>query len=119
MLFIENLLNQDIIIASITAAMFTFFLVPIIRKTVIRLNLGIAPNARSSHQNVIAGFAGVSFYFSFIAVLVENGIINNNFNWWLLVALTIVFLVRFIDDLFEISPKFKILGLVIAILVLM
>jgi UDP-N-acetylmuramyl pentapeptide phosphotransferase/UDP-N-acetylglucosamine-1-phosphate transferase len=85
---------------------------------VLKLNKGIVPNNRSSHASVIPGFGGVSFYLSFLFAILGHGFLVEHLDWSLVFSLTIIFLTGFVDDILDIPAKLKILGIVIATLVL-
>ena len=110
--------GKELLLAGIITAVFSFVVIPVIRIVVLKLNMGIAPNQRSSHQNVTPGFGGVSFYLVFILLLIAYGFTSNGINFHLVISLSIVFFTGFLDDLYELPPKLKIAGIIAASLVL-
>lgn len=110
--------GKELLLAGIITAVFSFVVIPVIRTVVLKLNMGIAPNQRSSHQSVTPGFGGVSFYLVFVLLLMAYGFTSEGINYHLVVSLSIVFFTGFFDDLYELPPKLKIAGIIVASLVL-
>jgi UDP-N-acetylmuramyl pentapeptide phosphotransferase/UDP-N-acetylglucosamine-1-phosphate transferase len=110
--------GKELLLAGFITAVFSFVVIPVIRNVVLKLNMGIAPNQRSSHQNVTPGFGGVSFYLVFTLLLIAYGFTSEGINFHLVISLSIVFFTGFLDDLYELPPKLKIAGIIVASLVL-
>lgn len=78
------------------------------------------PNKRSSHKVVTPNFGGVAFFISFIIMFSflsnENIVSNNNF---VIPAVTVLFVVGLKDDLVNVSPRTKLLGQGLALLLIL
>ncbi|WP_088323624.1 glycosyltransferase family 4 protein [Polaribacter tangerinus] len=98
----------------------SFFIIPKIRSISLYLNLTDQPNNRSSHTHVVPSFGGVSFYISYLLVLFfSQSLDDNHVSLTLIVSISILFFTGFLDDLKNLSPKFKLIGQILGVAVLM
>ncbi len=104
----------------LTALILTYFIIPKIILFSKDKRLYIKPNERAAHEKNtpffggIAIFGGVGFSFLFWGIGMEN--VNNI--GFVLSSLIIIFIVGLIDDLLSLSPFGKMIGQLLAILVL-
>jgi UDP-GlcNAc:undecaprenyl-phosphate/decaprenyl-phosphate GlcNAc-1-phosphate transferase len=99
----------------------TYIIIPKILWVVQTKNLATPINKRSSHNGIVASFGGVAFFISFLIVLnllqlLHINILNANL---ILMGLTVLFVVGLKDDLVMSSPRVKLLGQLIAILLVL
>lgn len=84
------------------------FLTPLVKKYSKKYTLGIAPaNNRKIHRNTISQMGGVSIYISFVLFIL---FFNNMFSPYVFVvffATSLIFAVGIVDDMWELSPKIK------------
>lgn len=86
---------------------------PFIKKLAIRLGVVDKPNHRKVHTNIMPRLGGLAIYLAFlIAFLIF--IPKNNLTWGILLGSTIIVITGVIDDKYQISPRLKLLGQVIA-----
>lgn len=109
-------MNIEIILSFIVTFFISLFLVPIVSK--ITKNLGIIAhtNKRTIHKGIIARTGGYAIYISFLIgamiFLKTDTQINS-----MLIGSFIIFIVGFYDDIHDLKPKYKMLGQIIAALV--
>lgn len=98
----------------------TYMLIPKIIWVAQQKDLTAKPNKRSSHKVVTPNFGGVAFFISFIFMFSflrnEYLIFNSNF---LVPAVTVLFVIGLKDDLVSIAPRTKLLGQLLAILLIL
>lgn len=98
----------------------SLFLIPKIRALSFKNHITDVSRARSSHRGIVPTFGGVAFYVSYLLVLFCcQSFDTNHVSITLLVAISIVFFTGFLDDLKDLSPKFKFLGQFLAVALLM
>lgn len=103
----------------LVAFLTTYFIIPKIIWVVNSRDLIDKPDHRSSHQNSTPTMAGVSFFLAIIMVVFfikQEDVDNIGVN--LIAALTIIFIVGLKDDLVVSSPRAKIGGQLLAILIM-
>ena len=108
--------EYNILFAFLTSLIITYVLIPKIIFFSDKFRLTDVPGERSSHKRSVPIFGGIAIF---------SGIIFSLLFWekldsiqFILVSLVIVFFVGVIDDLLGLSPYKKIIGQVIAILIL-
>jgi UDP-N-acetylmuramyl pentapeptide phosphotransferase/UDP-N-acetylglucosamine-1-phosphate transferase len=98
----------------------TFILLPKIIQIAHQKELMVQPNKRSSHRVSTPAFGGVAFFISFIFMFSflrnEYMIYSSNF---IVPALTVLFVLGLKDDLVSVSPRTKILGQLLAIILIL
>lgn len=108
------------IVVFLVALITTYFIIPKIIWVVNSRDLIDKPDHRSSHKRSTPTMAGVSFFLAIIMVvflLKSEDVDNIGVN--LIVALTIIFIIGLKDDLVVSSPKAKMGGQLLAIIVIM
>jgi UDP-GlcNAc:undecaprenyl-phosphate GlcNAc-1-phosphate transferase len=121
-------LRHYVLIAAI-GALVTLLVTPMVRQFAIAKGLVDRPGGRKVHATPIPRLGGVAifsgvmvalaaqaageYYLGWGGTLVDGGTARSRI-LGVLVAMTVIFLVGLIDDLFTISPGFKLLGQVIA-----
>ena len=108
--------EYNILFAFLTSFIITYVAVPKVIFFADKFRLSDVPGERSSHKRSVPIFGGIAIF---------SGIIFSLLFWekldsiqFILVSLVIVFFVGVIDDLLGLSPYKKIIGQVIAILIL-
>jgi UDP-GlcNAc:undecaprenyl-phosphate/decaprenyl-phosphate GlcNAc-1-phosphate transferase len=108
--------EYNILFAVLTSFIITYVAVPKVIFFADKFRLSDVPGERSSHKRSVPIFGGIAIF---------SGIIFSLLFWekldsiqFILVSLVIVFFVGVIDDLLGLSPYKKIIGQVIAILIL-
>jgi UDP-GlcNAc:undecaprenyl-phosphate GlcNAc-1-phosphate transferase len=98
----------------------TFFLIPQIRKLVIRLGLFDTPDNRSSHTYVVPSLGGISFYITYLVLLLFIAPLDIDKTLYYIVAsISILFVVGLLDDIIVLSPRIKFLGQLLAVSILL
>ncbi|MFB4165201.1 glycosyltransferase family 4 protein [Alteribacillus sp. JSM 102045] len=96
-------------LALITCFLLSLFLTPLVKKLAFKIGATDQPNHRKVHKGAMARIGGLSIYAAFLAGLIilqpENAYMP-----YILVAGTIIILTGFLDDLTELSAKWKLLG---------
>lgn len=109
-------MNLEICFSFIVTFLISLVLVPIVSK--ITKNLGIIAhtNNRTIHSGIIARTGGYAIYASFLIgamIFLKTDIQINS----ILIGGFIIFLVGFYDDIHDLKPKYKMLGQIIAALI--
>ena len=106
----------DIIFAFISSFIITLLAIPKVISVSEKLRLFDLGGARSAHKGSVPIFGGIAIFVGVIFSLLfwaELAKIQ-----YLLVSLLIVFFVGFVDDLLSLSPVKKLIGQIIAILII-
>jgi UDP-GlcNAc:undecaprenyl-phosphate/decaprenyl-phosphate GlcNAc-1-phosphate transferase len=107
----------------------SIFLTPLVKKLAFKIGATDKPNQRKVHQKIMPRLGGLAIYISFILgifliqPIVENFNLpllfpNGNIHLALLFGSLIIIITGAIDDVKEISPKVKMLGQILASLVI-
>src|SRR5574344_1504330 len=111
MIFTPNML-----ILPISAALITFFTMPLVRKLSIKVGSVALPGGRRVHKNVIPLSGGIAIFIGFlVAILFLNNTSSELLGF--LIGAAIIISVGFIDDIFELPPIAKFFGQIIATLI--
>ncbi|MBO6046408.1 MAG: undecaprenyl/decaprenyl-phosphate alpha-N-acetylglucosaminyl 1-phosphate transferase, partial [Erysipelotrichaceae bacterium] len=109
-------MDYELLIPPAAALVISLVSVPIIGKIAKKLNIIAEINKRTVHHGVIARTGGYAIYFSFIICaawfLKTDQQINS-----ILIGGFIVFMTGFIDDIYTLKPKQKLLGQILGTLV--
>lgn len=109
-------MNLEICFSFIVTFLISLLLVPIISKITKRLGIIAHTNNRTIHSGIIARTGGYAIYVSFLIgamiFLKTDTQINS-----ILIGGFIIFLVGFYDDIHDLKPKYKMLGQIIAALI--
>ena len=99
---------------------FSYIALPNLRNLIHKYNFKNESGTRSSHLGNVPTFGGVVFFISYLFVLICIPELRNDSDVLLIIpSFTIIFLTGFLDDLFELTPKVKMLGQLLAVGVLM
>ncbi len=112
----------DYILVLIAAFMMSLILTPIVRFLSFRVGAVDNPNARRINKVPMPSAGGLSIFFSFlVATLILMPLVLKNweqsyFHYILPVVLggVIIVITGFIDDIYELKPKLKMIGIVLA-----
>ncbi len=109
-------MNIDIILSFIVTFFISLVLVPQVNKITKDLGIIAHTNKRTIHKGIIARTGGYAIYISFLIgammFLKTDTQINS-----ILIGGFVIFLVGFYDDIHDLKPKYKMLGQIIAALV--
>lgn len=121
--FYTNMLSSEyIFLITLSVLVFTvvIFLLPIVRKVVLKLQLTDEPNERSSHSSIVPAFGGVAFYIGLLLTFfLSRDYVEQNVTIIFITSSTIIFLIGLRDDLKNLSPLKKLLGQIVAISLLL
>lgn len=99
------------------ALLVSYLATPVVRKIAIRIGAVDQPNARKVHKAPIPRLGGLAIYLSFmLAVLITLPLDAQIYG--VLLGATIIVILGVIDDLVELSPKVKLIGQILAAVVL-
>lgn len=87
---------------------------PIIKRFAIKIGATDQPNDRKVHQKVMARIGGLAIFIAFIAGIFITQAHTHEFFYPILIGAFIITLTGFLDDLFELSAKWKLLGQIAA-----
>lgn len=111
-------LSGKLILSLLMAFGICYFLIPPITQLAREKNIVAIPDSRTSHEYLTPTIGGVAIYFAFIlTTLVFAGITNEPFLPYMTASTLIIFLVGIKDDVYKISPRVKLLGQFVAIIV--
>lgn len=106
------------IIGFVLAFVLSAALTPAVKRFAMRIGAVDRPNHRKVHSQVMPRLGGLAIYLAFIAALPVAGLLVHGEQpriiWGLLLGGTIVMLVGAWDDRFDLSPRIKLLGQIIA-----
>ncbi len=113
------------IIGFIAALLLSVILTPFVIRLAHLVGAVDAPNARKVHTRIMPRLGGLAIYLAFVGGflalspafgLIDTGL-KANAAWGILIGGTIIVLTGVLDDRFELSPKFKLLGILAAAIV--
>jgi len=106
------------------ALLYTFLLTPVVRNLFLRLGVVDKPdNVRKLHTKQIPRVGGISVFLSYLLAFLtlllipsfrHNPLVAFPGNFWLALALPVIFLTGLVDDLLGLSPFHKMGGQVLA-----
>lgn len=106
------------IIGFVTAFIFALLLTPVVKKFAVWVGAVDAPNHRKVHTRIMPRLGGLAIFAAFVAAFF---IISPAFDQYnvkmvvgLLIGATIIVFIGALDDKYDLSPKVKLLGQVIA-----
>jgi len=112
-------LNINLILITTTLVSFlsTFFTVPLVKSFGAKFNLSDIPDKRKVHKIPMVRIGGIAIFFGFFmglfSILFTGNLENISFEnvskygQILLLSTTLIFLLGLFDDLFKLSPKFR------------
>ena len=102
-----------IILFSTLALAYSLMATPMVIKLAKIRGWVVAPRPDRWHTKPTALMGGIAIYFSFISILIASTIYFD-FEWLIVVALTIMFVTGLVDDLYELKPIYKLLAQVVS-----
>ncbi|SFE92439.1 UDP-GlcNAc:undecaprenyl-phosphate GlcNAc-1-phosphate transferase [Alteribacillus iranensis] len=105
-------------LALITCFLLSLFLTPLVKKLAFKIGATDKPNHRKVHKGAMARLGGLSIYVAFLAGLLILQP-NNEYMPYILAGGTIIIITGFLDDLFELSAKWKLLGQILAAIIVL
>ncbi|MFD2705648.1 glycosyltransferase family 4 protein [Salibacterium lacus] len=100
-------------LALTTCFLLSLILTPVVRKLAFKIGATDQPNHRKVHKGAMARLGGLSIYAAFlVGLLILQP--ENAYMPYILTAGTIIFITGFLDDLMELSAKWKLLGQIAA-----
>lgn len=107
-----------LIITAIICFLASVALTPLVKKFAIYIGAVDKPNQRKVHQKIMPRLGGLAIY---ISMLIGFAILQPTSNyyatWPIVVGATIIVITGIFDDRFELSPKVKLLGQILAAVV--
>ncbi len=108
---------MDYFIILTTALLITYFLTPLVRKICHRLGAVDEPSRRRINLREIPNLGGMAIYGGFLGALLLAARLNSE-SLGIIIGATFILLLGLIDDIFELSPRLKLLGQILAASVL-
>lgn len=100
------------------ACLFAFLVTPIVRKIAFRFQIVDKPNPRKVHKDAMPYLGGVAIYsafvVSYILLVAATDIVATNLGYALLLGGLIIVVTGVLDDKFDLSPKYKLIGQLLA-----
>ncbi|MDR1678986.1 MAG: undecaprenyl/decaprenyl-phosphate alpha-N-acetylglucosaminyl 1-phosphate transferase [Prevotellaceae bacterium] len=112
----EILLHYPAVVIAISFSIGLFFM-PFVLKMAIRKQMVVRPNRRTSHHGNVPNVGGINIFSSFLITLLLASP-SLSVNSLILAGMYFIFVVGFIDDLLDFSPRKKLLGELIAAFIL-
>jgi UDP-GlcNAc:undecaprenyl-phosphate GlcNAc-1-phosphate transferase len=92
-------------------------LTPLVKKLAIRVGATDVPNARKVHKTIMPRLGGLAFYIAFVVgMLIVRP--DSSFTMPLMIGSVIIIATGILDDIYTLSPKLKIIGHLLAALVI-
>ncbi len=99
------------VIVFVLSFLISLLFTPLLRRLSLRYDLYAVPNHRSSHFQKIPNTGGVLLFFSIVVPVFVFSDVNSAQNFLLLaLSYLVLFVVGVLDDVFNVSVKFKLLG---------
>tara|TARA_A100001388_G_C28774720_1_gene506544 strand:+ start:3460 stop:4527 length:1068 start_codon:yes stop_codon:yes gene_type:complete len=112
-------INLVLITTTLASFLSTFFTVPLVKSFGVKFNFSDIPDKRKVHKSPMVRIGGVAIFLGFFIGLfsvfftgnLENISLENvsKYGRILLLSTTLVFLLGLFDDLFKLSPKFRLI----------
>ncbi|HXE14590.1 MAG TPA: MraY family glycosyltransferase [Bryobacteraceae bacterium] len=113
-----------IFLLGIAAFIVSFGITPLVRNVFLKMGVVDVPDERKVHRNNIPRVGGIAIFVAYAIVYAASALVpaagNRLFEqpfeakWWLLGAVAVVFATGLLDDLLTLRPKHKLLGQVLA-----
>ena len=111
------MLKISMVFGLVLAYILSLIFTPLIKRMALKIGATDTPNSRKVHTKIMPRLGGGAIYAAFsLALLLTQDL--NNYTVGLLIGGTVIMLVGFLDDVFGLSPKLKLLGQLIAALIL-
>lgn len=104
----------EILIKILLSVVLCLMITPLVRMISFKVGAVDVPNKRRMNTTVMPSMGGVAIYLTFFLVIIFLQPIPRNTSIPIFLSATIVVITGMIDDIKEISPKMKMLGLTIA-----
>lgn len=101
------------VIAFIICFIASILLTPLVKKFAIKIGATDNPNERKVHQKLMPRLGGLAIFISFIIGILIL-IPESPYMWSIIAGAIIIVITGFLDDMFEISAKWKLLGQIAA-----
>ncbi|WP_240374375.1 glycosyltransferase family 4 protein [Bacillus piscicola] len=105
-------------LALVTCFLLSLFLTPLVKKLAFRIGATDQPNHRKVHKGSMARLGGLSIYVAFLAGLFILQP-HNAYMPYIVAGGTIIIITGFLDDMFELSAKWKLLGQIAAAVIVL
>ncbi|MCR2821412.1 glycosyltransferase family 4 protein [Lederbergia panacisoli] len=89
---------------------------PLVKKLALRYKVTDKPNHRKVHNKVMPRLGGLAIYLSFIIGLIISRQ-DSPFLWPIIIGSTIIVITGILDDKFNLSPRYKLIGQFLAAIV--
>ena len=109
-------MSLEIILSFVVTLMLSTLLVPIVGKITKKLGIIAHVNNRTIHKGIIARTGGYAIYVGFLLgamIFLKTDLQINS----ILIGGFIIFITGFLDDIYDLKPKYKLLGQIVAALV--
>lgn len=113
-----------VLLLGIAAFIVSFGMTPLVRNVFLKMGMVDVPDERKLHRNNIPRVGGIAIFIAYAVVYAGSAFVpaaGNRFfeqpfeaKWWLLAAVAVVFVTGLLDDLLTLRPKHKLLGQVLA-----
>lgn len=110
-------MTGKIVLATLASIVLSLILTPLVKKLAFKIGAIDQPNERKVHEGIMPRLGGLAIFISFLVVSLFFAERNTAFYGLLLADLTIV-VTGILDDTLGLSPKIKMLGQLIAALIL-
>ena len=107
-----------VLMMGIFTIIISLFITPIIRKIAFKVGATDAPDKRRVNTKVMPTMGGLAIYLSFFFSIFFLQPISYSVSIPIFIAATLVIVTGVVDDIKELKPKFKLLGLIIAALII-
>ena len=108
---------QTYVVAFIVALAVAYLITPTIKDLAVKAGAMDAPDARKVHTKPIPRMGGLAIYLGFVLAVIASMHINREV-MGLLLGGTVILIVGIVDDLKQLSPKVKLVGQILAAIVL-
>ncbi len=109
---------MTLVLQFIPIVLLSFLLVKAVIKFAYKLDLYDIPNERSHHCNVTPSGAGVGFILAFFTSVIIFEFQLFLQNWYIFLAIALVFGVGIVDDRFEVRARLKFIVIFVAVFVM-
>ncbi|WP_423188916.1 glycosyltransferase family 4 protein [Alkalibacterium sp. f15] len=96
----------------------SLILTPIVRKLAFKIGAVDVPNKRRVNKTIMPSMGGFAIYLAFFFSIFVLQPVELSISFPIFIAATIVLLTGIVDDIKEISPKAKMLGLIVAAMII-
>lgn len=94
----------------------SFFITPFIIKLALKIGATDKPSKRKVHEKIMPRLGGLAIFISFVIGVVMIGPTNPSY-MWIVIGATMIVVVGILDDIYELSAIIKLIGQILAALV--